>query len=253
MGCPARESSRRRRALASSEMEYLYDYFEVKYESMCLCGSSTVEEPPRIAVDEFAMVSMSVRVDDGEQWLEAFEQTQDEHRALGIVKSFVGTYETTEGRFVFNKTTERHVHVVHVFRREACDDVRDLLTCPPYAGATDAVYSNLVTDFEYGDLEDADAMASVHHGVPDFPQWLEEYAARERRGKLADLETTRTLVGEIQPGCAGAHLVHLLRAECVENLSLDFEGDPDLETRIRKGAILRPYGATSSSLVYKRE
>jgi len=221
------------------------------YESLCLCGSA-VEEAPQVEVDEFMMVSLTRAVEDFDAWFETFERAQDEMRRLGVTKSFVGRYETVEGRFVFKKV-EAHAHVVHVFRRESYDYVRDALKDPPYSGAADVVFSNVVSEFDYGDLDAADALVSLHHGVPDFPEFLLAYAARERAGKLADLETTKTLVGEVQPGCAGVHLVHLLPEGAVENLALDFGGDPDLEAQIKAGDILRPYGSLSSALVLKRD
>ena len=96
-------------------MEWLYD-------SVCLCGGGSVEEPCEVIPDEFMMVSLTLEVAAFDAWHREVEEAESEHETLGIVKSFVGRFDTTEGRFF--KEEKHFAHVVHVFRKECYEAMK---------------------------------------------------------------------------------------------------------------------------------
>ena len=228
------------------------------FDGICLCGSTDVPEELAPEADEYMMVSMTYNVlDDFDGWMAAFEQLEKTgfHRDLGCVKSYVGKYEESAGR-VFKKI-EAYVHVVHVFRKERYDDARDAFSGrrAPYVDALEQVFSNVVSELDDLAGGDAEVLVSLHHGVDEFSQWFEDYAAKEKAGAYKALAPAKAVVGEVMPGCAGAHLVYLLPKSAEAHLQIDFDAEPYVggEDLIKNRKVFRPYGSSKSALVFRKD
>ena len=229
------------------------------FDSICLCGTREVdEELGKVEPDKFMMVSMTFSVgDDFDGWFGAFEALEKRgfHGDLGVVKSYCGRYEESAGR-IFKKI-ETYAHCVHVFRAERYDEVKKALdgSTAPYGEPLEQVYSNVVSDLDAKGLDHADVLVTMHHGVPDFVRWLEAYVADEKAGAFDGVDAAKTIIGEVMPGCAGAHLVYLLPKASEGNLAIDFDAEPYVggDDLIRAGKVLRPLGSCKSELVFKQE
>lgn len=247
----------------------------------CICGhdEEPTEPPPKI--DEFWMVAVTVPVDSFSEWFEAastdaidvrrqnkevgggrFKEFEDvDHEGLGIVKSFVGHHEPPPPTSPVAGLWQR-VHkpggstalCVHVFHVERLAAVRAALAGKPYEGGA-TVWSRVASEVDYDALDAADTVVSTHHGVREFAGWLETYVRREREGDFTYLRVAKTLIGEVQPGCAGAHAVHVLARDSLCHLDLDFDAPPYVggEDLVKRGDVLRPWGATTAALKWHRE
>ena len=79
--------------------------------------------------------------------------------------------------------------------------------------------------------------------------------ADEKAGAFDGVDAAKTIIGEVMPGCAGAHLVYLLPKASEGNLAIDFDAEPYVggDDLIRGGKVLRPLGSCKSELVFKHE
>lgn len=208
------------------------------------------------------MVSVVLKVEKFDEWFAAYEKV--DHEALGVVKSFVGEREApapaksgvVAGLWNRVHEPEHFAVVVHVVRFVSVGDVRAALAAAPYGeAATETVWSRVVSELDYDDLKTAELLVAAHHGVRDFPRWLEDRVARERAGAFEYQRVAKTIIGEVQPGCAGVHTVHLLPRDTADALDLDFEKPPFVggDDLIKRGDVLRPFNATTARLEAARE